>query len=151
MNNYFERWAAIPIRAIVGFGFIAHGYAKLANGPEHFIGNLQALGIPAPELAGWLTIIVEVVGGIAVMIGAFVPLASLPLAAIMLVAAFTVHLQYGFSSIKFKEVTAAGPQFGPPGYEMALFYIACLATLVFGGSGPLSIDGYLKRRKEERK
>ena len=31
----FRRWAAIPLRLIVGYGFIAHGYAKVMNGPEH--------------------------------------------------------------------------------------------------------------------
>jgi putative oxidoreductase len=59
----------------------------------------------------------------------------------MIVAAITVHLPYGFSSIKLREVTAAGPQFGPPGYEVDLLYLAGLATLVLGGPGPLAIEG----------
>jgi uncharacterized membrane protein YphA (DoxX/SURF4 family) len=54
-------------------------------------------------------------------------------AAILLVAIFTVHLPYGFSSIKLQAVTAAGPQFGPPGFETDLLYLACLAALVLGG------------------
>ncbi len=36
--------------------------------------------------------------------------------AVLLVAVFTVQLQYGFSSIKMLGVTATGAQFGPPGY-----------------------------------
>jgi putative oxidoreductase len=44
-----------------------------------------------------------------------------------------VHLPYGFSSIKLLSVTAAGAQFGPPGYEVNLLYLACLAALVLGG------------------
>jgi putative oxidoreductase len=39
-----------------------------------------------------------------------------------------------------RAVTAAGPQFGPPGYETNLLYIAALASLVLGGSGPLALD-----------
>jgi putative oxidoreductase len=31
-------WCALPLRAIIGFGFMQHGYAKLARGPEDFIG-----------------------------------------------------------------------------------------------------------------
>jgi putative oxidoreductase len=58
----------------------------------------------------WITILVELVGGLAVLMGAFVTLASLPLAAILLVAIFTVHLPYGFSSIKLVAVTPTGPQ-----------------------------------------
>ena len=48
---------------------------------------------------GWLTILVEIFGGLAVLLGALVPLASIPMAAVLLVAMFTVHLPYGFSSI----------------------------------------------------
>jgi putative oxidoreductase len=59
---------------------------------------------------------------------------------------FTVHLPYGFSSIKLQAVTAAGAQFGPPGYETDLLYLASLAALVIGGSGPLSIDGLIRRK-----
>jgi putative oxidoreductase len=70
-------------------------------------------------------------------------LASIPMAAVLLVAIFTVHLPYGFSSIKLQAVTAAGAQFGPPGFETDLLYLACAASLVLGGSGPLSIDGLL--------
>jgi putative oxidoreductase len=58
----------------------------------------------------------------------------------------TVHLPYGFSSIKLMAVTDAGAQFGPPGYECNLLYFACLAALVLGGSGPLAIDGLISKR-----
>ena len=51
-----------------------------------------------------------------------------------MVATLTVHLQYGFSSIKLLAATSAGAQFGPPGYETDLLYLACLAALVLGGS-----------------
>jgi putative oxidoreductase len=94
----------------------------------------------------WSTILVEVLGGLAVLLGAFVALVSIPMAAVLLVATFTVHLPYGFSSIKLMAVTAAGAQFGPPGYETDLLYLAGLAALVFGGSGPLAIDGLVRKR-----
>jgi putative oxidoreductase len=76
-----------------------------------------------------------------------VPIASIPLIIVLLVAMVTVHLPYGFSSIKLLAVTSAGAQFGPPGYETDLLYIACLAALVIGGSGPASIDGLLARSR----
>ena len=142
------RWAPIPLRLIVGYGFMEHGFAKLARGPDAFPAILQALGVPAPHLMGWLTILVEIVGGLAVLLGAFVPLASVPMAAVLLVAMITVHLPYGFSSIKLQAVTAAGAQFGPPGFETDLLYLACLAALVLGGSGPLAIEGLLAKRRE---
>ena len=143
--NFFNRFpvsrlAPLPIRLIVGYGFLEHGLAKLTKGPDTFASILHALGVPAPHIMAWLTILVELFGGLAVILGAFVPLVSLPMAAVLLVAMLTVHLRYGFSSIKLLAVTAAGAQFGPPGYETALLYLACLAALVLGGSGPLAFD-----------
>jgi uncharacterized membrane protein YphA (DoxX/SURF4 family) len=91
-------WYAIPLRLIAGFGFLQHGYAKLARGPDDFASVLLAIGVPAPELLGWATIIVEIVGGLFVLLGAFVPLATIPMAAVLLVAIATVHLPNGFSS-----------------------------------------------------
>src|ERR1700730_3663736 len=117
LPSAFERWALIPLRLIVGYGFLEHGFAKLAKGPDAFANILQAIGVPAPHFMAWSTILVEILGGLAVILGAFVTLASLPMAAVLLVAMFTVHLRYGFSSIKLMAVTAAGAQFGPPGYE----------------------------------
>ncbi len=143
--------AAIPLRLIVGYGFMAHGYAKIVHGPEHFINILHAIGVPAPGLIGWATILVELVGGLAVLVGAFLPLASVPMAAVLLVAMLTVHLPYGFSSIKLQTVTAAGAQFGPPGYEIHLLYLACLTTLVLGGSGPFAVDSILGRPRARQK
>jgi putative oxidoreductase len=140
------RWTPIPLRLIVGYGFMQHGFAKLSRGPEAFAAILHALGVPAPHLMAWLTILTEIIGGLAVLVGALVPLVSLPMAALLLVAIFTVHLPYGFSSIKLMSVTSGRAQFGPPGYECNLLYLACLAALVIGGSGPMAIDGYLRRK-----
>ena len=146
MRLALGRWAAIPLRLIVGYGFIEHGYAKLVHGPENFVAILHALGVPAPALMAWATILVELVGGLAVLAGAFVPLVSVPMAAVLLVAIVSVHLPNGFSSIKLLAVTAAGAQFGQPGYETDLLYLACLATLVLGGPGPLSVDEFIQKR-----
>ena len=145
------QYAPIPLRLIVGYGFLAHGYAKIVHGPEHFINILRSIGVPAPELMGWATILIEFAGGLAILVGAFVPLASVPMAAVLLVAMFTVHLPYGFISIKLQAFTAAGAQFGPPGYELDLLYLACLAALVMGGSGPFAVDSILSTHSARRK
>jgi putative oxidoreductase len=52
------------------------------------------------------------------------------MAVVLLVAMFSVHWRYGFSSIKLVAVTAAGAKFGPPGYECDLLSLACLIALV---------------------
>ena len=136
----FARWAPIPLRLIVGYGFMEHGFAKLSRGPDAFAAILQAMGVPDPYLMARLTILIELLGGFAVIAGAFVAIVSMPMAAVLLVAMFKVHLPYGFSSIKLLAVTASGAKFGPVGYEINLLYIACLATLVLGGSGPFAVD-----------
>ena len=141
-------WSALPLRLIVGYGFVAHGYAKLARGPDVFIDILQAIGVPLPTVMAWATIVVEVVGGLAILFGAFVAWASVPMATVLLVAAFTVHLPNGFSSIKLLSVTSAGARFGQPGYEVDLLYLACLAALVLGGAGPFALDGLKWRQRK---
>ena len=143
-----SRWALVPVRLIVGYGFLEHGLAKLTKGPDTFANILQAIGVPAPHLMAWLTALVEMFGGLAMILGAFVALASLPMAAVLLVAIFTVHLRYGFSSIKLLAVTAAGAQFGPPGYETNLLYLACLAALLLGGPGPLAFDCLITKMRK---
>ena len=45
--SWGRRWSAAPLRLIVGYGFVAHGVAKVMNGPGHFADVLQALGVPA--------------------------------------------------------------------------------------------------------
>ena len=137
----------LALRLIVGYGFIVHGYAKLARGPETFGVVLHTLGVPLPTLLAWLTTLVELVGGVAILIGAFVPIVSVPMAAVLLAAMFTVHLHYGFFSVKLVEVTEHGTKFGPVGYEIILLYLASLIALVLGGAGPLSVDRWRARRR----
>ena len=139
------RWAPLPLRLIIGLGFMEHGFAKLSKGPDAFARILQALNVPAPHLMAWLTILTEMGGGLAVLLGMLVALVALPMAAVLLVAMFTVHLPYGFSSIKLIAVTSAGAQFGPPGYECNLLYLVCLAALVMSGPGPFALDNIINR------
>jgi putative oxidoreductase len=126
-------WYAIPLRLIVGFGFMQHGYAKLARGPEDFINVLHAIGVPAAYLLGWATIIIEVIGGFLILLGALVPLATIPMVIVLLVAIFTVHLPNGFSSIKLESFDAAGAHFGQPGYETDFLISRDLSHCVLGG------------------
>ena len=140
------RWASLPMRLLVGCGFMEHGFAKLSRGPDAFAGILQQLGVPLPHAATWLTIGTELVGGLALLLGAFVVWASIPTALVLLVAMVSVHLPYGFSSVKLLSVSASGARFGPVGYEVDLLYLAALIILAFQGPGPLSIDSMRQRR-----
>jgi putative oxidoreductase len=143
-------WALVPLRIVLGFGFAAHGYAKLARGPGAFAQIVGALGMPLPLATSWVTSLLEFFGGILLMLGAFVVPISIPLGAILLVAMFGVHLRYGFSSVRLKALTSAGAEFGPIGYELDLLYLAGLATVVLGGASPLSMDWWIGRFRNRR-
>jgi uncharacterized membrane protein YphA (DoxX/SURF4 family) len=99
-------WAPLPLRLIIGFGFMAHGWAKLSRGPSGFAKLLAQIDAPLPEATAWASTFVELLGGLAIFVGAFVEVVSIPLIVMMLVAMFTVHLKYGFSSINTIELTA---------------------------------------------
>jgi putative oxidoreductase len=142
----WSQWVPLSLRLVIGIGFMAHGWAKLSRGPSGFARLLTQIGAPLPEATAWVSTFVELLGGLAILVGAFVEVVSIPLIVMMLVAMFTVHLKYGFSSVNTIGLTAEGPKFGPPGYEVNLLYIAGLLSLILGGAGALSIDRLLARR-----
>ena len=146
-ESLWRQWAPLPLRLIIGYGFMAHGWAKLSRGPGSFAQLLEQIGAPLPEVTAWVSTLVEILGGLAILAGAFVAAVSVPLIVTMLVAMFTVHLRYGFSTVNTIGLTAEGPQFGPPGYEINLLYIAGLLALILGGAGPLSIDWLRAQRR----
>jgi putative oxidoreductase len=149
-ETLWRQWAPLPLRLIIGYGFVAHGWAKLSRGPAGFGKLLEQIGAPLPEATAWVATLTEVLGGLAILAGAVVAAVSIPLIVMMLVAMFTVHLRYGFSAINTIGLTADGPQFGPPGYEVNLLYIAGLLALILQGAGPFSIDRLVARRKREQ-
>jgi len=63
-RSYLSGWSLFALRLVVGGGFIAHAYTKLSRGPDAFAAVLQALLVPVPHIMAWLTILVELVGGL---------------------------------------------------------------------------------------
>ena len=142
-----HRWALLPLRLIVGVGFISHGLAKWDRGPGNFGKLLHVLGVPFPVPTAWMVTTLEVFGGLAILLGVLTAVVSIPLIVSMLVAMFTVHLRFGFSSVNTIGLTATGPVFGPPGYEISLLYVASLVALALLGPGPLTVPGWLRNRR----
>lgn len=139
------RWTSLPLRLVVGGGFMVHGLLKLGRGVEVFAAALSGLHIPAPDFMAWCTVVIEVVAGAAVLIGAFVSLMSVPMVIVLLVAIVKVHWQFGFSSIKFLAVTADGLQFGKPGVECDLLYVAAIMAMWLCGPDPWSFDHWRQK------
>jgi len=142
------QWGPVLLRLAVGWGFIMHGWAKLSRGPEGFSVVLHTLGVPLPFPMAWLTTAVELIGGAAILLGAFVPFAVAPMVIVLVTALFTVHFPYGFFSVKLVEVSTSGTKFGTVGYEIILLYLAGLGALLFGGPGAFSVDEWRRNRRE---
>ena len=149
-GDRWRRWVPVPIRMIIGAGFMVHGWAKWSRGPAAFAELLKQVGVPLPLANAWLVTLLEIFGGLAVLMGAFVAVVSVPLILSMLGAMFTVNIKYGFSAVNTIGLTPEGPLFGPPGYEINLLYLAGLVALILGGAGPLSIDSLRRRGRQRR-
>ncbi|MGN6541182.1 MAG: DoxX family protein [Ginsengibacter sp.] len=147
--NFERRYEIAPLflRLIIGIGFIMHGYAKLSRGTGGFEKLLVQTGVPFAHMNAVLVPYIELLGGLAILAGWYVSIVAIPLIVTMLVAMFTVQVDYGFSSVNTIGLTPAGPKFGPPGYEINLLYIAGLISLMFTGSGIFSIDEWMKKKK----
>jgi putative oxidoreductase len=147
MRNRLAPFAPVPLRLMMGIGFVVHGWPKLfsATGHEAFVGSLGSLGVPLPHVLGWVVGVAEVGGAVMLLAGAYVAPVSAALIVEMLVALFLVHGPQGFNVIHITHMTPEGPQFGLPGYEFNLLYLAILAALLLGGAGGWSVDRWRAR------
>jgi putative oxidoreductase len=85
-----SKWSLIPLRFALGLMFLAAGLPKLFSllaGGNEISGFFAGLGIPLPVFAAWLVAIVEVVGGIFLMLGFITWWTGLLLCIVMVVAA----------------------------------------------------------------
>ena len=149
MNIQSRNLAPLPIRLMFGISFVSYGFPKLFDAQTHsfIVGMLTQIGVPAPDLMTYVVGTTELLGGLALLTGAWVRLSSAALLPGMLVALFTVHLPNGFSFMHIIGMTEIGPQFGVPGYEVNLIYIAGLVTLTILGAGAYSLEGLTLRRR----
>jgi putative oxidoreductase len=150
MKNFKKYYELAPlfIRIAVGLGFIVHGWAKISRGTAGFEKLLTLVRVPFPHLNAEIVPYIELLGGIGVLVGFYVRIVSIPLIMTMLVAMFTIHMKFGFSSVNTIGLSENGPMFGPPGYEINLIYIGALVSLLLTGAGEYSIDKILLRRQK---
>ena len=66
-------WVPIPIRMILGVGFMVHGWAKWNRGPAAFAELLKQARVPLPVANAWLVTVLEIFGGLALLMGALSP------------------------------------------------------------------------------
>lgn len=121
------------IRAMLAAVFLFHGSQKLFgifDGPglAGFATWLDSLGVPMPTLNAYLATFAEFFGGLALLVGYQVRLASIPLAITMLVGAVTAHSGFNFTK---------------GGMEYPLTLAVVLVALFLIGGGKLSISNLI--------
>ena len=120
------------LRVAIGVTFFMHGWQKLfemgVSGVAAFFGQL---GIPAPMAAATVIVVLELVGGAALVAGLFTRWVAIPLALDMLVASLLVHLPAGF--------------FAPNGVELVFLLLGGAAALALAGPGAFALDRLIAR------
>src|SRR5262245_8637707 len=115
-------FAPLILRIVLGAIFIVHGSMKFTQmaRTEHFFARL---GIPLPGVAAPTIALLEVLGGIALILGLGSRIFALLLAIEMIVAIAIDKVHTGFVG----------------GWEFELVLLAGLLALVFGGPGAISL------------
>jgi putative oxidoreductase len=121
------------LRIILGVVFFAHGYLKFFKmGMDGVVGFFTNLGIPAPALAAWGVTWLEIVGGIALILGIFTPVLGILFAIEMAGVIFFAKQDAGF--------------FAPKGYEFELTLLVASLALALSGPGAFSLQKAFRRR-----
>jgi len=122
----WQDWAPLVLRIVVGVTFLVHGYLKVGD-PAQFIGFLTSLGVPVAAFFGWLVILLELIGGILLILGLGTHWLAKLFAIEMIAAIFLFHLPNGFLATK-------------GGYEFVLLLLAAAISLMITGAGQYSLD-----------
>lgn len=131
--NYGKDLLLLSIRLVLAYGFYHPAMKKISN-PSDITGWFAHLGIPFPTLNAYLAMGTELLGVALLALGFFTRFISVPLIFTMVVAITFVHLDNGFEA-------------GNNGFEIPVYYILMLSTLILYGSGKFSIDFLIQRQK----
>lgn len=116
--------APLMLRVGVGIIFMLHGWMKF-GGMDGVVGMLSSMGVPAAAAFAWIITILELVGGIALIIGAFTHWMGKLLALEMLIAVLLVCFTKGLFD------------------QQAFLLFAAAFSLMISGAGRWSVDAWL--------
>lgn len=126
------------LRIMTGIVFLAHGWQKVFTmGFSGVIGGFTQMGIPMPGVTGPLVALLELLGGVALIIGFLTRLAAVGFICEMIGAMAFVHFKHGF--------------FNPMGYEFPLMLLTAATVLFVGGSGKLAVDDEVATRERSER
>ena len=127
-----QQWASLLVRVVFGFMFFYHGVVKFQGGIENTVGYFEMLGLMGG--LAYVVAIIELVGGLLLILGLGTRVVSAIFAIIMIGAIFTAKLSLGL----FGDGTYAG-------YELEVVYVALGIYFIFADRSPLSIDNKLAK------
>jgi len=129
----------LALRLILAYGFYEPAMKKLGN-IDAVSQWFASMNYPMPTFSAYLSGITEITGVVFLVLGFGTRFITLPMIFIMIIATVTVHAGNGFAA-------------GNNGYEIPVYYMLMLFTLLIYGSGRISIDAILgkffSKRNEE--
>lgn len=134
MKKNYELGSLI-LRVVLGVSFLIHGVIKFNDGIAGTAGWFDSIGIPG--FMAYVVALIEVVGGIAMILGIGTRIVAALFAVVMLGAIFTVKLSVGF---------AGNGQMA--GYELDLAFLVMSVYLLLNGSDKLSLQAVLKPNQQ---
>jgi putative oxidoreductase len=125
----WQGYTHAALRVMTGLLFLQHGTAKILKFPMNETLSGMFSGMPSGML--WFTGLMELVGGVLIVLGLFTRTTAFVLAGFMAAAYFMAHLPSGFFPIL---------NFG----ELAVLYCFVFLWLATAGAGPFSLDANRK-------
>jgi putative oxidoreductase len=122
----------VILRVVLGLIFFVHGLSKFQGGITNTVGFFDSIGIPG--FMAYVIALIELIGGIALVLGIGTQIVSVLFAVIMLGAIFTVKLPAG--------LLGNGQM---AGYELELALLAMSIYFVFANKSAFSLDNKLFR------
>ena len=127
----YTMYLALLLRVWVGANLIIHARPKLGKGTQQTVQWIKSMGLPAS--AAYLTIILELLGGIFLVIGLLVPVVS---------SLFVVEMVSN-SIMKKRKMGAVYIASGKANYEVDILYLLLSIVLIVLGAGAFSIDSLI--------
>ncbi|WP_221568894.1 DoxX family protein [Alkalihalobacillus sp. TS-13] len=134
MENKYEV-SSLILRVFLGLTFFIHGLAKFQGGIDNTVGWFDSIGLPGFLAYG--VALLELVGGIALVLGLFSRVISVLFALLMVGAIFKVKLAAGF---------LGNGQMA--GYELDLALLAMAVAIAINHSKAYSLDQFIFKGKE---
>ena len=136
MLNSLHNPLSLVGRLLMALLFLPAGISKIA-GFAGTVGYIASKGVPLPEVAAIIAIIVEVAGGIALILGFKTRWAALALAAFTLVATVMFH--------NYWAMPAEQQMMQQLMFMKNIAVVGGLLTLAAWGAGAWSVDGKSSR------